>query len=156
MGLVCSLLTAADARTDVPRITAFDPADPSRSGYQLVFHDEFADASGISFSSSEDGAPGSRWYARLFEERGGSTAPPEAFSTSNGILTIAGGQIGTAAPARNAKGFVGTTFANGAYFEARIAFDPKMVRFNPGAPITKTNWWPSFYAMPIEYLTKTS
>jgi hypothetical protein len=136
--------------------SAFDAGHPSRSGYRLVFDDEFNDAAGISLSSSEDGAPGFRWYARLFDVWGGVTAAPEAFSTSNGILTIAGGQLGTAAPARNAQGFVGTTFANGAYFEARIAFDAATVHFDPRAPITKTNWWPSFYAMPIEYFTKTS
>jgi hypothetical protein len=166
LAFICSMLTAvltgcaqspaAAARTDAPPVTAFDAADPSRSGYQLVFHDEFDDAAGISFSSSEDGAPGFRWYARLFAVWGGSTSAPEAFSMSDGILTIAGGQLGTAAPARNANGFVGTTFANGAYFEARIAFDAAKVRFDPDAAITKTNWWPSFYAMPIEYFTKTS
>ena len=112
-------------------VAAFDAGHPSRSGYRLVFDDEFNDARGISFNSSEDGPPGFRWYARLFDVWGGVTSAPEAFSTADGILTIAGGQLGTAAPARNARGFVGTTFANGAYFEARIAFDAATVRY-PG------------------------
>lgn len=135
---------------------AFDPAEPQRSGYKLVFDDEFDDASGISWSSAEDGAPGFRWYARLFAVWGGSTSPRDAFSISQGVLTIAGGQLGTAGPARNAHGFVGTTFADGAYFEARIAFDAAAVRFDASAPITPTNWWPSFYSMPIEYFMHSS
>ena len=135
---------------------SFDPAQPRRSGYELTFDEEFDDASAISFSSLENGVPGFRWYARLFAIWGGSTSPREAFSVSGGVLTIAGGQLGTAAPATNSRGFVGTTFAGGAYFEARIAFDPETVRFDPSAPISKTNWWPSFYSMPIEYFTHTA
>jgi hypothetical protein len=147
---------AAAAPRPAAAFAAFDPRDPARSGYRLVFDDDFNDLSGISFSSSDDAAPGFRWYARLFSVWGGSTAPREAFTVSNGVLTIAGGQIGTAAPAKNARGYLGTTFANGAYFEARIAFDPSTVRFDPHAPITKTNWWPSFYSMAVEYLTRTA
>lgn len=134
---------------------SFDPARPQGSGYKLIFDDEFDDASGISFSSREDGVPGFRWYARLFPVWGGSTAPREAFSITDGVLTIAGGQLGTAAPAKNARGFVGTTFTDGAYFEARIAFDPETVHITPDAPITTSNWWPSFYSMAIEYFTGT-
>jgi hypothetical protein len=152
----CDRSPGADGIADARLLGAFNATDPARSGYKLVFDDEFEDASGINFSQSDDGAPGFRWYARLFAVWGGTTSRPESFSISKGVLTIAGGQIGTAAPARNLLGFVGTTISNGGYFEARIAFDPATVRFDPHAPITQTNWWPSFYAMPIEYFTQTA
>ena len=145
----------AEQRAFAARLDAypFDPMKPAKFGYRLAFDDEFDDFSGINLSDAQDPRPGFRWYARLFPVWG-YMSPPEAFSLANGVLTIAGGQIGTAAPARNAAGYVGTTFADGAYFEARIAFDHDLVKFNPDAPITKENWWPSFYSIPLEYLTE--
>lgn len=131
----------------------FDPAAPARYGYRLVFDDEFDDLSGINLSDEKNTRPGFRWYARLFPVWG-YMSPPEAFSQADGVLAIAGGQIGTAAPADTAAGYVGTAFSDGAYFEARIAFDHDRVNFRPEAPISKDNWWPSFYSIPIEYLTE--
>jgi hypothetical protein len=150
------LLTLGALACAYANAAGFDPAAPQKSGYTLTFDDEFNDESGISFNSGDDGAPGFRWYARLFSAWGGRTSPQEAFSINGGVLTIAGGQIGTAAPAKNAQGFIGTTFADGAYFEARIAFDPGTVNFDPHSHITMTNWWPSFYAMSIEYFMRSS
>lgn len=140
---------AFDARVNA---YPFDPGNPAQFGYGLVFDDEFNDMSGINLSDAREPEPGFRWYARLFPVWG-YMSPPRAFSLADGVLTIAGGQIGTAAPASNAAGYVGTTFADGAYFEARIAFDHDRVKYDTTAPISEDNWWPSFYSIPIEYLT---
>jgi hypothetical protein len=146
--LLAALFAGAAARAVAP---AFDPNDPERSGYRLVFDAEFNDAAAIDLSGA-DPHPGFLFSNRLFPAWG-YVSPARAFAISHGVLTIAGGQLGSAAPARNTSGYVGWAFAGGAYFEARLQFDPMRITAVPGAPITADNWWPSFYAVAAEYFT---
>jgi len=51
--------------------------------------------------------------------------------------------IATAAPANNTQGYVGQAFGGGAYFEAKVKFDPTMVNFSQG--------FPAFWGFSIEH-----
>jgi hypothetical protein len=120
----------------------------------LVFDSEFRDLSSISFESEPGPGRKYNWYGKFFPEWGGGVAPISAFSVEQGILTIRGSKIGTAAPSGTKPGYVGTVFHGGAFFEAKLAFDTTKVRFDSAAPIDNaTNWWPSFFALPVEFLS---
>jgi hypothetical protein len=113
----------------------FDPGDPAAAGYQLVFDDEFNDASSIDLANSGDA--GFNWYLRnSFRNK---AMPANNISIADGILTIggSGGNIQTFCRAPNPQRFVGKVFGGGAYFESRFAFDPYRV--------IRENGWPSFW-----------
>jgi len=57
--------------------------------------------------------------------------------------------LSTAGPASNADGFVGRAFGGGAYYEARIKFNPNNINAAGGTI------WPSFWSDPIEALANT-
>jgi hypothetical protein len=139
--------------------TRFDPTNIQAYGYRLVFDAEFNSLADIDFSIAANGKPGAKFYARMFDKWGGTamSARPRAFTLSNGVLTVAGGQIASIAPApETPQGYVGTTFRGGAYFEARLAWDRSKVRPDLNKPINNfTNWWPSFYSVPVEYFNET-
>lgn len=135
----------------------FDPTNIRTEGYGLVFDAEFNDLSDIDFSTSAHGKTGSKFYGRIFDKWGGvrASAKPANLTVSNGVMTIAGGQIASIAPSADAAdGYVGTTFQGGGYFEARLAWDRGKVGADFDKPIDNMdNWWPSFYSVPAEYFT---
>ncbi|MDD2658580.1 MAG: hypothetical protein PHY54_02725 [Methylococcales bacterium] len=127
---------------------SFDPNSPTALGYQLVFEDEFNSLTSIDVSGSL--SPGFKWYTTPFFAPA-SKYTPSLISINNGILTLEstpGGtrnaNIATAAPAKNLQGWVGRAFGGGAYFEAKIAFDP--------ATVNTKNGWPAFWSMSIEHM----
>ena len=149
----CPGMASSDTWSPPP----FDPLKIEATGYRLVFESQFEDLSQIDFAISANGKPGAKFYARIFDKWGGvpASARQEDVSVSAGVLTIAGGQIATIAPAPDTTdGFVGTTFRGGGYFEARLAWDRGKVHADFSKPIdNRTNWWPSFYSVPVEYFT---
>ncbi len=128
---------------------SFDPNNPARWGYQLVFDDEFDSLTSIDVHRSQ--SPAFKWYTTPFFVPGSQKFAPSLITINNGILTLEGapngtgdGMIATAAPAKNLQGWVGRVFGGGAYFEAKIAFDP--------ATVDTKNGWPSFWSMSIEHM----
>jgi len=69
---------------------------------------------------------------------------------ADGSVTLAGdttgpsGELTSATTANNSRGFVGTAFGGGAYFEAVFSFDPAAVAR------ASSNGWPAFWSLPIE------
>jgi hypothetical protein len=128
-----------------PPLPSFNPANPGAYGYSLVFNDDFATLGTIDVSNT--GNTGYGWYCRDFF--GGST-PARMIQVANGELTLLDSSnnssigICTAAPSGNGDGFVGRVFGGGAYFEARIKFNPAGV--NPSAG----TGWPAFWSNAIE------
>ncbi|HEY3328585.1 MAG TPA: hypothetical protein VGK19_01065 [Capsulimonadaceae bacterium] len=121
----------------------FNANDPASTGYAMTFSDDFNSLDTIDVNAS--GKPGYKWYTKQFF--GGKPSPPESVSVRKGVLTIDGphnGSIATAGPADSAQGWVGSVFGDGAYFEAAIAFDPKLVDTKKG--------WPSFWSMAVEHM----
>ncbi len=157
MLLAATMLPIAAAQASAWRPPPFDPNNLRRAGYTLVFDEEFDDLADIDFGTSANGKPGSKFYGRTFDKWGGvrASAKPTNLTVADGVLTIAGGQIASIAPASNSSlGYVGTTFQGGAYFEARLAWDRNKVGADPRKPIDNAeNWWPSFYSVPAEYFT---
>jgi hypothetical protein len=122
---------------------AFDPADPGKSGYKLVFDDEFNNPGTIDWRDTRQA--GFNWYLGGFF--GGKTASAGALKVQNGVLTLAAAdhtQIGTAGPLVHGHGWMGKVFGGGAYIEARLAFDPDQ-QPHPRA-------WPAFWSMAIEHM----
>jgi len=135
-------------RVSATQLKVFDQNNPAVSGYELVFDDEFNSLSSIDINAT--GGPGFNWYTKQFFTSPSSNTFSK-INVSNGILTlnstvssVRNSNIATAAPANNQKGWVGKVFGGGAYFEARISFDPTTI--NPA------NGWPSFWAMAIEHM----
>lgn len=126
---------------------AFDPADPGRTGYKLVFDGEFPSNAVIDMGDTRQS--GFEWYRGAFF--GHPATPAASISIKNGVLTLAGAdstQIATAAPNGMPQGWVGKVFGGGFFIEARIAF-------NPAAPPHKTQW-PAFWSMAIEHMAGTA
>ncbi|MGJ0486528.1 MAG: hypothetical protein ACR65R_18615 [Methylomicrobium sp.] len=128
----------------------FDPKYPSRSGYKLVFGDEFGSSSTIDIKGTGD--PKFKWYTTPFFIKPLSKTY-SIIKVNNGILTLnstkssaQNSNIATAMPANNKQGWLGKTFSGGAYFEARISFDP--------ATVNTANGWPSFWSMAIEHMAQ--
>jgi hypothetical protein len=98
---------------------------------------------------------GYKWYPQHFQ--GFTTTPNSAIEVANGALTlltdVSGFGVGlqTAIPAANAQGWVGRAFGGGAYFEARIKFDPATINTADG--VTS---WPAFWSVAIEFLVGDS
>jgi hypothetical protein len=130
---------------------SFDPNNPAKLGYQLVFDDDFNSLATIDLLGSL--SPLFKWYTTPFFSPTSQKFTPSLITINNGILTLEStpggtlnGNIATAAPATNLnlQGRVGRTFGGGAYFEAKIAFDP--------ATVDTRNGWPSFWSMSIEHM----
>lgn len=136
----------------------FDPTNPTTSGYQQAFSDDFNSPSTIDLKAT--GAPGYKWYTTPFF--GGSPTPASQISVANGVLSITPGSqqtgnwnLATAAPANNANGFVGNVFGGGGYFEAAIKIYPDQIPALAGNPTQKdlSKGWPSFWSFAIEHAT---
>jgi hypothetical protein len=117
-------------------------------GYTMnVFSSRFNDT----IDMSNSGAPGFQWYPFSFY---GSKPNLKAIRpNADGSVTLLGdvtgpnGEIATgwAGP----KGFVGTSFGGGGYFEAELSFNPQ--------DAIKANFagWPSFWALAREHIDNT-
>jgi hypothetical protein len=119
----------------------FDPNDPAGAGFQLVFDDEFNDASTIDLSNSC--AAGFKWYLRdSFIQK---ATPASNVSVKYGLLTIggSGGDIQTICRTPGQQRFVGQAFGGSAFFEARLAFKP--------TPVVPGNGWPSFWGLSLNH-----
>ena len=128
---------------------SFDPNNPAGLGYQLVFADDFDSLTSIDVNGSL--SPAFKWYTTPFFVPASKKFTPSLITINNGILTLestpggtGNGMLETAAPANNLQGWVGKTFGGGAYFEAKIAFNP--------ATVDTKNGWPSFWSMSIEHM----
>jgi hypothetical protein len=97
----------------------------------------------------DSGRPGFRWYihnpfGRTYDLR------KRMIFNSDGTLTMTGGSVWTAA-ADYSRGrwTAGVAFGGGGYFEAEL-------KFNPDETLsTKTPWWPSFWSVAIEHLSRS-
>jgi hypothetical protein len=101
----------------------------------MTWHDEFD-----TLDLSPNGGGDHRWYN---EFPWYSPAPASAFTVSNGILTVTGGEM--VSFARD-----GSTSGNAfqwAYVEARIKFDP--------ARSSQSSGWPAFWAFSSEHIRGT-
>jgi len=141
IGLLCleiAVTFAAYAQTVPPQAL--------QAGYgTLTFSSEF-DPKEIDLKGEY--SSGFKWYLwNFFKSK--AKADRIVFATDH-TLTFLGdetgpnGQIASAAQAR--KGFVGTAFGGGGYFEARLRFNPEQVIAG-----TKSGW-PSFWSMALEHL----
>lgn len=146
-----SVLFVTSSCANQPVSEEFDPNNPFDSGYKLVFGDEFNSSSTIDINRS--GAAGFKWYTTPFFVPP-SSKTPSIIKVSNGVLTlnstatsVRNGNIATVASTNsNSQGYIGKVFGGGAYFEARIAFDPTKVN--------TANGWPSFWSMSIEHIAQ--
>jgi hypothetical protein len=140
-----SVRVEAALTATVTAAAAFDPSNPAASGYALVFDDEFTSISTIDVNNTQ--ATGYKWYPGNIY--GGAT-PPSYIQVSGGELQLLddnsgyGQGLSTTSPANNADGFVGRAFGGGAYFEARIKYNPSNI--NPASG----TYWPSFWSDSIE------
>jgi len=122
---------------------AFNPVDPAKLDYKLVFDDEFNTTKTIDLTDSRD--PGFNWYLGQFF--GHATTVARDISVNHGILTLNAptyAQVSTAAPLHAGTGWVGKTFGGGFYIEARIAYLPSATELPDGHP--------SFWSMAIEHM----
>lgn len=119
------------------------PAQAAAAGYtELVFQEEFEDYSGIDMN--DDRTAGFNFYRFMPFEEG--VLPTGGIVVSNGVLTLTGGPdynygLGSTCGTGNDQ-WIGFDALGGAYFEARIAFDPFVS--GPG--------WPAFWSMASEHL----
>jgi hypothetical protein len=124
--------------------TIIGPIRPNQSS--LSFSDDFSNPQTIDLNAT--GNAGFNWYLTKFFGYGTEPASTIMFSPDGLVLkpsSDSGGNwnIATAAPAGNSQGYVGTVFGGGAYFEAKIKFDPTTVNFSQG--------WPAFWGFSIEH-----
>jgi hypothetical protein len=146
--LVCVTAPVAFAASDGPPIRLPVPAQAAAAHYTLrTFYSRFgADEVDLGGSS----ASGFKWYPWKFF---GKTARMDAITVNaDGSATLFGdttgpnGQLATASPAANGRGFVGVAFGGGGYFEATLRFNPQDVARND------LQGWPSWWSMAIEHL----
>lgn len=152
-GLVLSGLGHGQKKIQNPNLKP--PPEAQAAGYtRLVFEEEFDDASGIDLNNT--GGPGFNFY---LVSPWGNQADPAFIEVKGGVLAM--GRPLNAPDARNhaalfsaisnpakgeAKKYRGFAVGQGAYFEARIRFDPDFLKKNPG-----TKGFPNFYSNPVEH-----
>lgn len=121
---------------------AFNPGNPSASGFSnLIIDDEFS-SSTIDVNAS--GNDGYLWYPQQFFGYG--TASPSMFSVSSGELTVSDSTtswsetLHTAMPASNSQGWKGTgvRVGGGLYIEAKIKIGPNVGNIGGSG-------WPAFW-----------
>lgn len=127
---------------------SFNPANPAASGYVKVLSDDFRVVGTSTINQSTAPTGGSwHWSTHLFF--GGDIVAGELTTDANGIIITPsranfGEFMGTAAPAGNALGWVGTVFGGGAYFEATFSFD--------GPSVNTAVSWPAFWSMAVNHM----
>ncbi|MGH6844210.1 MAG: hypothetical protein ACRECU_05725 [Methylocella sp.] len=144
-GVCVTPMPEARASACIPEVP-FDPTNPTSSGFGLVFSDDFTNPQTIDLNAT--GNAGFNWYLTKFFGYGTEPASTIAITPDGLVLTPSsdiGGNynIATAAPATNTHGYVGQAFGGGAYFEAKIKFDPTTVNFSLG--------FPAFWGFSIEH-----
>lgn len=123
------------------------PPPAAFAGYhRLAFQDNFQSASSIDIKATSQ--PGYKWYATQWF--GGGVTPQQNINIDDSGLTLGGSAINSPASiesaiaTKQAPYYVGTVFGGGAYFEARMAFDPTQ-----GA---NANGWPAFWGLAIDHV----
>jgi hypothetical protein len=139
----------------LPTLTACTPPNEPAGYTRLAFFDDFDSIATIDTAATK--APGYKWYASQWF--GFPTTPADNIRVADSVLTLGGGTptTGTGAaletaisrPGGGAPYHTGTVFGGGAYFEARIAFDPADT---PAA----NRHWPCFWSMSIEHVWHTA
>lgn len=110
---------AADNRGNAPAIAAPPPA--AAAGYNsLTFSDDFDSLSTIELTTNN--RPGYNWYTDSWFS--GQPTNPAIINISNSVLTLGTGNLKSAVPLPTAPYYMGSVFSGGAYYEARIAWDP--------------------------------
>lgn len=110
---------AADNRGNAPAIAAPPPA--AAVGYNsLTFSDDFDSLSTIELTTNN--RPGYNWYTDSWFS--GQPTNPAIINISNSVLTLGTGNLKSAVPLPTAPYYMGSVFSGGAYYEARIAWDP--------------------------------
>ncbi|PSO25977.1 Ig-like domain-containing protein [Bradyrhizobium sp. MOS002] len=136
----------AIAQVSALPITEPDPAATANYN-KLVFDDEFNSYSSIDMSNSQTSS--SNWYLSRWFWHGTDATDSSDVSIVNGVLQLGGagdnGNVNLVSGFDNSSGgFTGNSFANGAYFEASIRYDPSL---SPNAA-----HFPAFFALPTDIL----
>jgi hypothetical protein len=123
------------------------PVPAISAGYQVQTFDTRFDESTVDLSNSR--RPSYRWFRWQFLGRPASNADRLELNRDHSVTLLGdpkekNGNLATAAPADNDRGFVGVAFGGGAYFEA-------VIRFNPAA-VDLTRGWPAFWSVALEHL----
>ncbi|HEY1576175.1 MAG TPA: hypothetical protein VGF82_03785 [Terracidiphilus sp.] len=124
--------------------TAFDANAPEKSGYSLVFSDDFSDPSKIDIRNT--GQPGYNWYMNNFYWS--NPTPPDAISFGDDGITLSGLISTATGTGRDKTALVGRGWSGGAYFEAQLQFDPDKV-------FVEDRHWPAFYGLSWQLASKT-
>ncbi|PSO25976.1 hypothetical protein [Bradyrhizobium sp. MOS002] len=126
------------------RQTEFDASAPEKSGYALVFSDDFSDPSTVDLRNT--GRPGYKWYMDDFYW--GHPTLPEALSFDSEGITIRDNISTATGTGREKTQLVGQGWSGGAYFEAMLWFDPDKV-------FVENRSWPAFYGLSWQVASKT-
>ncbi len=123
------------------------PRPAVRAGYnRLAFYDNFSSTKSIDIRGTN--RPGYKWYTTEWFDA--PDISPDNIAVSNSVLTLGGGTseivwgLHSAIASPEPPYYTGTVFSGGAYFEARIAFDPAQ-----GANATA---WPAWWSIAIEHI----
>lgn len=126
------------------RSASFDATAPEKSGYRLVFSDDFSNPSTVDINNT--GRPGFNWYMNDFYWSFPSR--PDSVSFGHDGITITD-HISTATGKGPAKTeLVGRGWSGGAYFEALLQFDPDKV-------VVEDENWPAFFGLSWQVASKT-
>jgi Bacterial Ig domain len=120
------------------------PPEASGVGYShLAFDDEFTTIATLDVNCTN--VPGFNWYLEQWFSAPQSCTSPSNVTVGNGYLTVLNQGIESAvATLPSPPYYVGNVFANGAYFEASLRFNPAL-----GAG---TTYWPSFWSIAMEHI----
>jgi hypothetical protein len=135
--------------SDQPRLAVLSPPPAAAAAgyadltFSSSFSDDTVDLGGKYYS-------GSKWFPMNFFS---SKSPTEPISlNSDGSVTLgndsAGTAIASAAIAPRGRGWTGTAFGGGGYFEASLKFDPARTVEVCGQ---KCSGWPAFWSMSLEH-----
>jgi hypothetical protein len=134
----------SEAASESSRVKGFEADAPEKSGYKLVFSDDFTDATRIDLKNT--GRPGYNWYMNNFYWS--SPTPSEAVSFGADGVTITANLSTATGTGRDKTKLVGQGWGGGAYFEAMLRFDPDKVVVEDGD-------WPAFYGLSWQLASKT-
>jgi len=162
LSLLQSCANSSEATSSDPDTTIFEsigpicppPLQAAAAGYTyLAFREEFSSTSGIDMNDS--GQPGYNFYRR--RPFGYPVTPNSGISVADGVLILTsikrGANDGLYTVCRPngwaANTYTGFAVRDGAYFEARISFDPKPTA---SLPPGQSYGWPAFWSMAAEHL----
>ena len=145
-GVAITLAMAAGMTLNA--FAASAPPEAAQAGYTTnTFSSSFTSAT-VDMKNTKN--KGFQWYLwNLFSVQAN---PAGVVLNSDGTVTLLGtpyfnGQLVTAVTYTATNTFAGTAFGGGAYIEAEMQFDPKVVQ---AASANGSSGWPSFWALSIE------